>query len=645
MDARQEPGRTRAERTACRRAGSVGTLVGSLVSISFRTARHGAATAASGDRCRLALAAALAATLLSAGPALAQTASQVTPPSFNPSLQSRGGGFVIPESQGPQAPAGAGRLSVRVRRVAVEGGLPELASKTAAIEGRLSGRTVTAAAIFAAARELEQAYAAAGYALVRVVLPAQRLVDGGDVRLVVVDGAIERVDVSNLPPEIRARIAAILDPLVGQRGLKLALIERKLLLAGDTPGTVLRSTLAAGSTPGASVLVVEARYKPVTGLIAADNTLSRALGTNTVSVGLDVNSVTGNGELLYLRASGAPYIRGPDGFFDDQPRNRILAGGLILPLGLDGLTLNLEATNARATPLAEAGSLGFTSEFSRLSARVRYPVLRSRAFTLNFETGFDAQDEHLTVVNPVVAPLSLDRLRIVRTGGDFRWTTGTEGVVVGRLIGSFGIDGLGARNPPPPGSDSEPLSRQGAKAEFQKLEATLAYTQPLAEHLTFDIRGRAQTSFGQPLARSEQIGLATLSGLSTFDAGLFQGDDGYVVRAELQTPFVIPITLPFALPSIPEQRGTGLPDGETMAGAVVISPYAFGAFGTVQLQRPTVLEQAIVRGTAYGVGLRFGAAPEARFTNLSASIEFGRAERSDNLPASNRTTFTASLQF
>ena len=77
-----------------------------------------------------------------------------------------------------------------------------------------------------------------------------------------------------------------------------------------------------------------------------------------------------------------------------------------------------------------------------------------------------------------------------------------------------------------------------------------------------------------------QIGLATLSGLSTFDAGLFQGDDGYVVRAELQTPFVIPITLPFALPSIPEQRGTGLPDGETMAGAVVISPYAFGAFGT-----------------------------------------------------------------
>ncbi|MFA7751987.1 POTRA domain-containing protein, partial [Klebsiella pneumoniae] len=162
---------------------------------------------------------------------------------------------------------------------------PALADRTRAIAGRLEGRTVSAAELFTAARDLEQAYAAAGYALVRVVLPAQALRDGGDLRLLVIDGLIERVETGGLPPEIRERIAAILAPLVGVRGVTLASIERKLLLAGDTPGTVLRSTLAPGSSPGASTLIIEARYKPVTGQIGIDNTLSDSLGRYTTSFG------------------------------------------------------------------------------------------------------------------------------------------------------------------------------------------------------------------------------------------------------------------------------------------------------------------------------------------------------------------------
>lgn len=193
---------------------------------------------------------------LAAAPALAQSASQITPPSFSPPLQRQGGGIAIPAGGGLEAPPGADGLSVRVRRLDVQGGLPQLAGVTDALQSRLSGRSVTAAEIFAAARELERAYAAAGFALVRVVLPAQRLRDGGDARLLVVDGVIERVDVSTLPPEIRGRVAAILSPLVGTRTLTMGLLERTLLLAGDTPGTALRSTLAPGQAPGASVLVV-----------------------------------------------------------------------------------------------------------------------------------------------------------------------------------------------------------------------------------------------------------------------------------------------------------------------------------------------------------------------------------------------------
>lgn len=584
-------------------------------------------------------------TLGIAGLAQAQTASQITPPSFAPPLRGAGGGLTIRDGAGTQTPPGADTLSVRVSSVRIEGGAGTAPAEAEAIAARLSGRTVSAAAIFEAARDLEQAYAAAGYALVRVVLPAQQLVDGSDLRLRIVDGVIEAVDTSALPSEIRGRVAAVLAPLIGERGISLRSLERKILLAGDTPGTVLRSTLAPGSSPGASILVIEARYKPVTGLVSVDNTLARSLGAYSTSFGLDLNAPTGNGELLYLRASGAPYSGGERSFFSQEPRNRALAAGLILPLGFDGLTLNLEAIDARTTPRAQPGTLGSASDFSRYTARLRYPLIRSRDFTLNAEVAFDAQEERLAAITPVTAPISLDRLRVARAGGDFQWFTPSEGVVNGRLTGSFGIDGLGARGPPPAGSNVEPLSRQGARPEFQKLEAMLAFTQPLEEYLVFDVRARGQTSFNQALARSEQIGLASLSGLSSFDAGLFQGDEGYVVRGELQFPFVVPFTLPFSVPSLPAQLGTGLPADDGTTGAVLISPYGFGAFGSVRQQLPTVLEHAVIRAVAYGVGLRIGAAPQASFSNVSATVEYGRSERSDRLPADDRITFATSLQF
>ena len=587
-------------------------------------------------------------------PLVAQTASQITPPSFSPPVQGRGGGFVIPEGQGQQVPPGADRLSVRVGRVAVAGGLPALAGRTAAIVASLNDRTVTAAALFAAARDLEQAYAAAGFVLVRVVLPAQRLVDGGTVQLLVIDGVIERIDVSALPDEVRGRVAALLASLVGTPGLTLALLERTLLLAADTPGTVLRSTLAPGAAPGASVLVVEARYKPVTGFAAVDNTLAPALGSYTTAFGLDFNSLAGQGESLYLRASGLPITGGSAAFLGAEPRNRALAAGLILPLGYDGLSLTLEATDARTAARAAAGTIGFGSDFTRTSARLRYPLIRSRDLTVIAGTDVDVQEERVDIRVPIVTPFSHDRLRIARESTDLLWYLPNEGalwglpaggVLSGRLTGSFGIDGLGAREPPPADAQRVPLSRQGARPEFQTLDARLALTQPLAEHLTLAVTARGQTSFNQALARSEQIGLASPTGLSSFDAGLFQGDEGFVARGELQVPFVVPVTLPFGLPSIPAQKGANLPPEDATPVALVLSPYGFGAFGLVRQQRPTALERPLMRGLAYGAGLRIAAAPGLSFTDAAVTVEYGRAERSDRRPTDDRVTLSVALQF
>jgi hypothetical protein len=90
--------------------------------------------------------------------AFAQTASQITPPSFRPPSQANTAGVSIPEGSGLEAPAGAEKLKVKLRDVSVEGGLPDMAEATRKIVAGLAHRTVTAAEIFAAARALETAY-------------------------------------------------------------------------------------------------------------------------------------------------------------------------------------------------------------------------------------------------------------------------------------------------------------------------------------------------------------------------------------------------------------------------------------------------------------------------------------------------------
>jgi hemolysin activation/secretion protein len=552
----------------------------------------------------------------------AQTASQITPPSFRPNLE-RHGGFSLPGTPGLATPAGAEKLFVKLSGVSIKGGLPALAGATAELEARLTGHKISGADVFAAARDLEAAYAKAGYVLVRIILPPQQLVNGARLRLVVVDGFIERIETKDVPEQVRNRIMTLVGPLTGRRSLMLTEIERRVLLAGDTPGVVLRSTLSPGKGEGATVLVIDAKYQAVSETLTFDNTLSKALGRTTLGAGLDFNSIAGLGELIYLRASAHP-DGGDNGFFERYPRNRTLAAGFVLPLWIDGLTFNAEYTDARTTPLAVAG-LQTTDTFDRLSLRLRYAWLRGRIANFNSEVSFDAQNETQSLfVAAVPVPLSQDRLRIVRFANDGDALIPWGATISGRATASFGIDGLGARTAAD-ASPILPLSRQGADATFQKFDISLGYAQTLVDHLAINLSARAQASFGQPLLRSEQIGIANTSGLSAFDAGTIVGDEGYVMRGELSSPW-------------------GLPLQNSTIG-VVASPYVFGAYGEVFLKDPTALESASIRATSWGGGLRLGGAAPGTLSNGSLSLEYGHATRSDGVPEGNRLTVVSAFRF
>jgi hemolysin activation/secretion protein len=194
---------------------------------------------------------------MTAGFASAQAVSpsRVTPSTLAPPA-GPSGAISIASPAGLTPPQNAPNLSIAISNVTVEGGFPELAAETAALAAKIRGRRVTVAEIFAAANAIEQAYAAHGFVLVRVAVPPQQLKNGGQLRLVVIDGFVESVDVKGVPEKQRALVQARLASLIGRRHVTLPEIERRLILASDVPGLVLSSTIGRGAAPGGTLLVL-----------------------------------------------------------------------------------------------------------------------------------------------------------------------------------------------------------------------------------------------------------------------------------------------------------------------------------------------------------------------------------------------------
>lgn len=568
--------------------------------------------------------AALMALLSTSVTAMAQTASQVTRESYAPAvLRLQNGALSLPATGGLQTPAGAETLTVTPSGLEVEGGLPALAGATAAIEARIAGRTVSAAELFAAARDLEAAYARAGYLLVRVSMPPQTLRDGEPLHIVVTDGFVDAIDASALPPRVRRRVEAQMAPLVGRTGLTKGEVERRLLLAGDTPGLTLRSTLKAGAQPGSTTIVLDGDHDLLTLTSGLDDSLTGPMGTWVATLGVDVNAALGMGEVFYARLAGHP-SGGELSLLGDDPRNRQIVAGFTLPIGTDGVWLNLEAVDSRTHPTSD---LGYTmaDEYQRFSSRIGYTWLRSRDVNTSTLLVFDVAEEaqRLAIAGELI-DFTLDRTRVVRLTqtGDLRTAGG--GFLSGELSLSVGIDGLGART----GTAELPLSRYGAEPEFAKLSGSLSFASPIPNTpLHLMLSAKAQTSFGDPLVSSEQISLGGLDWVSAFGSGDFSGDAGAALRAEFSLPGSLQRELPFA------------------AGATFgLSPYVFAAAGAVRLEQPTALEQRSTTAGALGTGLRMGLSQAGSGGSATLALEYAHGEASEE-PGTDRFNLRFASRF
>jgi hemolysin activation/secretion protein len=509
--------------------------------------------------------------------------SQVRPPIIVP--PSGGGRIGIPQvPAGAQIPAEANNLTFKLLGFDIQGEFPELVAQRKEIASPLIGKTITVAKVFEFADKLQQLYVRAGYPLVRVVLLPQEFVDSARIKLRVIDGFVERMDLNAIGTPVRGRVASVLDPLIRKTHLQQSELERRLLLAGEAPGLILNATFVAGKEVGGSVLVLTGRYRPVSASVYADDAMPAAFGTGQVVTTASENGLAGLGEQLAVSVAGNP----EHDFFRDNPNRRYLSATYTMPLGIDGWKLELFATDGRTTPYVTIPGTETFGVLDQGHVKVVYEAIKSRDAELAFNAMFEPTDESLESIalTPAV-PISLDRVRPVRFGFDAIWRQRTEGLTVNYGAEfSQGLDALGARTAADAAQTTVPLSQQGADAVFSKLTGHLEINKALPYDFFAAVKTYGQTSFNQPLLLPEQYDIDGANMLSGFTVGEFFGDTAWVVRGELGRPFSTPLAM-------------------GGAATLIFTPYLFGATGERDIYQPTAVEVGSVHVFNYGLGTRF----------------------------------------
>ena len=553
--------------------------------------------------------------------ASAQQAPLVTPRDLRPETPVQPAA-ILPQPAPAEVPPNAEDLFVRIGEVSVKDGFPEFASGTEALLSQVRTQRISVANLYKLAESIEMLYHEAGYALVRVLVPPQKLNDGDTLRLIVLDGFVERIDASAVDERSRSRVLAVMQGLVGQRRLSSEALERALTLAGRSPGLALRSTLVAGSEPGGVILTLDGTFKRFSGAFSADDRLSKSLGPWQTTLQASLNEPVGAGVQLYANVSGGRDWVGA--FRSDAPR-RVVGGGALIPIGSNGLSINPEFTSSVSQPAPQPGVPRSLSKFERYTLRLVYPLIVNRQEELTITGTFDAtsQIDTLPDFQMMAADgsslgafvLDQDRLRVARVGAAWNTTLASSGRLNAGATISAGTSRLGARTQADVASSGIAMSRRDANPDFVKVEGNLAYEQQLSMGVQSKSSVRAQKSLNGVLPSSELFSLDGEDALSTFVSGSISDDGGWMLRQEFTRPV------------------TWQPGSEN----VNLVPYVFGAAGKTTSQLAT--------GTGRGLSKAFGLGLRMQWRSVNFSMEYGRHESKPSVLNGNQLFVKGQVQF
>ncbi|HEU0202425.1 MAG TPA: ShlB/FhaC/HecB family hemolysin secretion/activation protein [Burkholderiaceae bacterium] len=412
-----------------------------------------------------------------------------------------------------QLPEGATTTTFVLRAVMVSGATVFTPAELAPIWNDRIGQTITVAEAFGFADAISARYRDAGYILSQAYVPPQDLArTGATLRIDVIEGYVERISFTQ--PEYAVRLTPLLAPIVAERPLRLATLERYLLLINERAAVAARANLSPGTTRGATHLEIETLSLLTTVIsLGLSNRSTEALGTWRVDAAIDWRDALDAFERHTLRLQSSL-----------SNRLNYVSYNLDYPLGREGFRTGFLISASRSNPKTDPG-FKLDTRSDALTLHASYALVRSRRLNVDPRLAFHVYNNASDIAD---LPLSRDRIRAVRLGALLDFTDGAGGVNLLDLEASRGLSGLGASR-----RDDPELSRAGADPQFTKVTLYAARVQYLLRSVQALLAVTAQSS-NDRLVTAEQIGLGGETFLRAFDASEYLGDRGYAGKLELR---------------------------------------------------------------------------------------------------------------
>jgi len=379
----------------------------------------------------------------------------------------------------------------------------------------LLGQQIKLSNILDVADAIEKVYRDHGYILVRAYVPPQRVRDGV-FTINIVEGKIAHVSVEGGTEATQEQVKGYLQPSLNLAPLPLTTMERSLLLSNDLPGVSASGVLKPSEDiPGASDVVVTVDQPRATGGLGVDNRGSRFSGLWTLNADAEINSILDAADQL----SGV-LTTSPDA-------SEQIAGQLRYrrPIGDDGVIGTLAGTLTHGEPGSTLSSFGVDTDSWAVGPRLTWPVIRTRAQSLQLDGGFTFQQADIDVLGSRIAH---DKWRVLDVSATYLYANWLGGSWLATAGIAQGIPGLGAS-----ANLSAELSRKGGYLDFTKFTGLLRYVAFLPKGFSVVLTGQGQFS-SAPLINGELISFGGVGIGRGYDPGAITGDHGIGGSGELR---------------------------------------------------------------------------------------------------------------
>ena len=407
-------------------------------------------------------------------------------------------------------------LAIFIRSVSIKGGTVFKDEELDYCSTKVVGKTVSETDLAGLSDCLTQHYQKAGYSLSRAIIPPQD-VNGGRLIVRIVEGYISHVTFKGGNAD-QFGVRKFASPLMEQKPLTQAHLERYLLLISDAPGVSLEDTSLEeqGEMSGAFELTIHIKTWQLWSGSEIDNRGSTSIGPYQSYQNFALNSLFGLGESLQFSYSS---------ILDSTDELNFGVVSIDIPLNVHGMRLSAFLSGSVSKPDDER-KLTHT-RFKTLDAGINFNwnLLRTRESNLWVGAGIWArnnqeQNDFGTYVDDTLHGLSF----YLRYNKNDEW--GGENFFFANLR-----QGLDIGNASQKGDFN--LSRYDGDGEFTKLYLDVARNQVIDDNWSIYLSGVLQLS-NRSLLSSQEFYFGGSRFGRAFESGVVSGDAGAAGSIELR---------------------------------------------------------------------------------------------------------------